>query len=174
MGSHDGAGIHVPTGSTLTIEGDGSLTAGTRDWGAGIGAGYSSARPCGNIVINGGTITAQGSERFAGISGGDQSDSCGDITINGGTVIATGGKYAAGIGTGWGSNSSHSKCGNITITSGVTKVVANKGTDAPFSIGKGYSYLNASNEYSECGTITVGGVVKDQNDFTGASFTYEP
>ena len=173
MGSHNGAGIHVPTGSTLTIEGDGSLTAGTRDWGAGIGAGYST-HPCGNIVIKGGTITATGGERFAGIGGGDQSDTCGDITINGGTVIATGGKYAAGIGTGWGSNSSHSKCGNITIGSGVTKVVANKGAGAPFSIGKGYSYENASNEYSECGTITIGGDVKDQNDFTGASFTYEP
>ena len=47
----------------------------------------------------------------------------GDITISGGTVNATGGQDAPGIGGGVGS------CGDITITSDVTKVTATKGSN---------------------------------------------
>ena len=76
-----------------------------------------------NITINGGTVTATGGDRGAGIGGGSGSVSIGsggggygsgkDITINGGTVIAAGGKEAAGIG---GGDSGSSE--NITITGG--------------------------------------------------------
>ena len=71
-------GIHVPSDKTLTIQGNGSLTASSNGHGAGIGGGYSIA--CGNIVINGGTITATGGAYAAGIGGGNGS-ACGNITI---------------------------------------------------------------------------------------------
>ena len=112
-------GIYVPSGSTLTIDGGGTLNAIASSWngslyGAGIGAGYGTGvainMPCGNIVINGGIIIAQGGMRSAGIGG-----------------------------------SNYSNCGTITIASTVTRVKASTcdmGDAAP--IGKGYSSRPAS------------------------------
>lgn len=170
-GTHNGSGIYVPQNKTLEIKGSGSLTASSSSSGAGIGA-YYSGYACGNIWIQGGTITATGGEMFAGIGGGDQGDSCGNITISGGTVNATGGKYAAGIGTGRGTRSSHSSCGDIFIGGDVIKVVANKGDDAPYSIGRGYSdeRIDGEEEYSECGTITIDGVEYEQSYFNVDSY----
>ena len=169
--SSDYPGIYVPRYKTLTILGTGSLTAIGNGCGAGIG-GRSDAY-CGNIVIEGGTITATGGLAAAGIgcgygycgnitisggtvtaTGGDKAagigsgsdGSCGSITISGGTVTATGGLEAAGIGTG-----SYGSCGNITINAGVTSVTATKGDDANNSIGAGY--------HGSCGTVTIGGNV---------------
>ena len=169
----DYPGIYVPEGSTLTICGDGSLDASSNGWGCGIGGG--AVIPCGNITIEGGTITATGGDKAAGIGGGFIAK-CGKITIEGGTVKATGGTYAAGIGGGGGDKAScgdilitggtveatggqsaagigsgvEAKCLDITITSGVTKVTATKGNYATYSIGKGEG-SNAS-----CGTVTIG------------------
>ena len=91
-------GIHVPSGKTLTIQGDGSLTASSNGHGAGIGGGYSNTGDridCGNITIGGGTIEATGGYASAGIGGGNGS-ACGDITITNGVtkVTATTGEYA--------------------------------------------------------------------------------
>ena len=230
-GYSDWPGIFVPEGKTLTINGNtGELIAacgaGTSNGlPSGIGAGWYNS--CGNIVINGGIISATGGSRGAGIggcgrrscgyitinggtvtaSGGvdapgigiggtnqssyDDGGTCGDITITGGTVMATGGKRGAGIGTGCAFNSQDKTvtktCGNIlisggtvtatggngaagigsgpaddakgiinmgtiTITNGVTKVTATKGTDAPNSIGKG------TGANITVGTVTIGGV----------------
>ena len=181
-------GIHVPTGKTLTIKGTGSLNASSNGNGSGIGGGYTN--PCGNIVIEDGTITATGEFRCAGIGGGTnacgnitisggtitaqggecgagigsgQSCECGYINITGGTVTATGGRYGAGIGSGY----DNSSCGNITITSGVTRVTATKGMDAPCSIGKGKDGYTPST----CGTVTIGGNV---GAITTSPYTYQP
>ena len=140
-------GIYVPEGKTLTIEGEGSLNASGNGRSTGIGGGYNMH--CGNIVINGGNITATGGIYNAGIGGGegDETDRyrCGKITINGGTVKATGGKYAAGIGCGY--------CGDskdIAITGGT---VTATGGDYAAGIG--------SSEGGSCGAITIsGGTVK--------------
>ena len=148
------SGIFVPKDKTLTIkgetEGTGKLIASSNGHGAGIGGGdgYSStAKNCGNIVIQGGVITATGGSNSAGIGSGGYG-SCGDITISGGTVTATGGEMSAAIGSGYGSAS----CGKITITDGVTKVTATAGSFSPNSIGAG--------DYgSTCGTVTIGGNV---------------
>ena len=135
-----------PTGTTLTIKGTGSLEASSYSGGAGIGGGWQIA--CGNIEIQGGTVTAKGGDTGAGIgSGGDAK--CGTITISGGTVEAKGGNSGAGIGSG---ASGGASCGAITITSGVTSVTATKGAGAPNSIGKGASAVS-------CGTVTIGGTV---------------
>ncbi|MBO5559286.1 hypothetical protein [Ruminococcus sp.] len=157
-------GIWIASGKTLTIDGDGSLTASSNDTnpsGAGIGGGYKVN--CGNIVINGGTITATGGDSAAGIGGGADS-SCGNITINGGTITATGGNYAAGIGSG-NRVSSNTSCGNITIANTVTKVTATKGkydTDA-HSIGAGGDGV--------CGKVTIGGV---EGAISKSPYTYQP
>ena len=136
---------------TLTIEGTGSLTASSRNDGAGIGGGAIENGNCGNIHILGGTITASGGKYAAGIGGGCAS-TCGTITIEGGTITAIGGEYGAGIGSGlndW-SYFQNASCGDITITSDVTSVTATKGSGAINSIGK-------SSEEGICGTVTIGG-----------------
>jgi len=139
----DYPGIYVPSGKTLTIQGDGSLDASSNGWGAGIGGGYEIN--CGNITIAGGTVTATGGHA-AGIGAGTDA-TIGNILITGGTVTATGDYYdCAGIGSGY-----EGSCGTITITDGVTSVTATKGSNAPNSIGKGNS--------GSCGTVTIGGTV---------------
>lgn len=152
-------GIHVPKSSTLTIKGDGSLTATSNGDGAGIGAGIYV--PCGNIIIEGGTITATGGryDGYAGIGGGYQG-TCGNITIKGGTVTATGSQWSPGIGGGY-----WSTCGNITITNGVTSVTAIKGGGSPCSIGRANS--------GSCGTVTIGGKVYADGIST-SPYTYKP
>ena len=153
------------SGTTLTITGSGSLTAKSR--GAGIGTDINGTG--GNIVINGGTVTATGgAQNGAGIGTGraqSGSSTCGDITINGGRVTATGGVGAAGIGTGLTINGSAS-CGAITIGTGVISVTATKGRDSN-SIGKGA----ADGGTQTCGTITIGGTVY-ADGVTTSPFTY--
>ena len=164
--------IFIPEGKTLTIRGGGTLIADNTGAGtnaAGIGGGNE---PCGNIVIEGGTITAKASYG-AGIGGGN-GKSCGTITISGGTVTATGGVYAAGIGSGdsgtcgdiairggtvtatGGGNAAgigsgkNGTCVNITISGGT---VTATGGDYAAGIGSGEAY-NAS---ITCGDITISG-----------------
>ena len=125
-------GIEVPTGATLIIDGTGSLVAQASNndvegnGQAGIGARVSF----GNIIINGGNVTAKGKNGGAGIGGNRHASSGGDIIINGGVVNATGSVYrtnpyasglheAAGIGGGateWGGNYGYFK--SITINGG--------------------------------------------------------
>jgi hypothetical protein len=160
-----------PAYTTLTIQGStGSLNVSSNGYGAGIGGGCNIS--CGNIVIEGGDITANGGCSAAGIGGGHNANcgnilisggtitasssmygagigsgfygSCAGITISGGTVTATGGYAAAGIGGG-----QLGSCGDITITKDVN-VTAIKGDDARNSIGSG-------GDNRKCGTVTIGG-----------------
>ena len=192
-------GIYIPEGFTLTIRGNGSLDAssgsgmsqyfGEQSLAAGIGGGYYGDAglflTCGNIVIEGGTITATGGVKAAGIGGGDRG--CGHITIKGGNITATGGMYGAGIGGGFGYNgnititggtinatggrwgagiggSKNNACGNITISADVTSVTATAGTDAPNSIGNGAEGF--------CGTVSLGGAVT--GSIAQSTFTFTP
>ena len=113
-------GIHVAVGHTLIIRGSGALTASSNGWGAGIGAGQyvpgSESIDCGNIRIEGGTVTAIGGSGAPGI-GGAEDAACGDITITSGIthVTATKGTLkshapAASIGAGY-----NGTCGTVTI-----------------------------------------------------------
>lgn len=144
-------GIHIAVDKTLTIQGNGSLTASSNGYCAGIGGGEQLA--CGNIVIEGGTIIATGGDNAAGIGGGDIA-SCGDISINGGNITATGGENGAGIGSGfWNS------CGDISITGGT--IIATGGSNAA-AIGCGYG--------GTCGTVTIGGINK--GSISASPYTY--
>ena len=132
--------------TTLTIQGTGSLTASCNSINAGgaaagIGGGFGIA--CGNIVIAGGRITANGGGSSAGIGGGAMNGDCGTITISGGTVVATGYDSGPGIGAGV-----HATCGVITISGGNVTATA--------------SYIEAAGigtagMASSCGDILISG-----------------
>ena len=134
-------GIYVPSGKTLTIQGDGTLNAIGYNRAAGIGGGDVSTdfKTCGNITITGGIVNATG-DKGAGIGTGNNG-TCGDIKITGGSVNATGGKYGAGIGGGY-----DGTCGNITIRHG--SGTATKGTSATYCIGWAI--------HGKIGTVKVG------------------
>ena len=151
--------------TTLTISGSGSLEAIGGGGAAGIGTGLAKdeGKTGGDITINGGTITARGSDYGAGIGcGSTSSDSknasttCGKITINGGTVTATGGVHAAGIGTGAAmriSGTARTVCGDITITGGTVTATGGKYATG---IGTGAFFGSAnSGSIVECGNITI-------------------
>ena len=137
-------GIEVPTGATLIIDGAGSLVAKpttATTYGNGGGKSGIGGYLFGNIIINGGNITAEGCYGGAGI-GGDQNNhnggdttlsNCGDITINGGVVNAKGsssGNYSsAGIGGGiatWGDENNHYRGIFRTITINGGQVTADR------------------------------------------------
>ena len=129
-------GIFVPANKTLTIQGDGSLDASQNGGAAGIGCGPKEAG--GNIMIEGGNITATGCGG-SGI-GGSGERVCGNITITGGTITATGtrdGPTSGGAGIGG--------CGNIIISGGSITASGDNGA----GIG--------SNLYKGCGNITISG-----------------
>ena len=128
-----------PDGTTLTIKGNTgelNIQAGN-SYGAAIGA--SDGDVCGNIVIEGGVITAEGA-MAAGI--GASTAECGNITISGGTVTATG-RNGAGIGA------SEAECGDITISGGTVTATCGDGGGA--GIGSG------SSDSGWCGDITISG-----------------
>ena len=128
-----------PEGTTLTIKGNtGELNIYPQNvMGAAIGA---SNDACGNIVIEGGIITATEVLQGAGI--GASNAACGNITISGGTVTATG-SYGAGIGA------SNAECGDITISGGSVTAICGDGGGA--GIGSGVS------SDAWCGKITISG-----------------
>lgn len=134
-------GIFAADGKKLTIQGTGKLEASSNGSGAGIGGKYNTR--CGDIEIQGGTITATGGTAGAGIGAGDGSypynSSCNDITITGGTIKATGGDGAAGIGSG----GSCSSCGSITISGGTIEATGGNGA-AGIGSGRNSSYVHCS------------------------------
>ena len=151
----DYPGIFIAEGKTLTIQGSGSLTATSggsiKSSGAGIGGAQNIA--CGNIVIEGGTVTATsggGSDGGAGIGGG-KNGLCGAISISGtANVTATGGPGGAGIGSGSGGT-----VGAISI-SGTANVTATGGSDGA-GIGSGNSGTVSGTISIEGGTVTAKG-----------------
>ena len=151
LGAGIGSGAEGNCGNILISGGTIEATGGGE--GAGIGSGYSSK--CVDISISGGTVTATGGGEGAGIGSGNQGK-CGDILISGGTIEATGGAYAAAIGSG-----QYGICVNITITADVTKVTANKGSDATYSIGAGND--------GTCGKVTIGCTLNSDGNPVGGT-----
>ncbi len=107
---------------TLTISGTGTLEAYGGNEAAGIGSrANNNVR---NIVINGGTITAECTGRDGAGIGGGHSGKAENIRINGGVVTATGGEWGYGIGSGY--NEYSLLPTTITITGGTVKAIAGK------------------------------------------------
>ena len=145
---------------TLTIKGDGILIASPYETNATVeaaGIGGGKDVPCGNIVIEGGTIYATGGYYGAGIGAGSGSGSCGNITIKGGTITAKGGSRGAGIGGG-----DNASCDDITISGG--EIDATGGFTGA-GIGAG---IGAGNN-SSCDAITItGGEIDAKSNLVGA------
>lgn len=124
------------TTKSVTIEGDGSLTATS---GAGAGIGF-----VGKLTVNSGTVNAYGGNGGAGIGG--SMDGAGiDVVINGGVVYAKGNDKAAGIGGG--KSTTIGGGGNFTMNGGMVKAESGSG-----DCGIGYG-----GKTSDPGTITING-----------------
>ena len=143
------------SGTTLTINGPGTLYAQSGEYGA-AGIGGTDEAMVGNIVINSGEIHATGGYYAAGIGSGHgtytDAASCGTITIHGGTVEAHGGEAGAGIGGGAG----NSQYGAIVIDGGT--VTAYAGICYAAGIGSGGSNTSAGPITISGGTVIATGV----------------
>ncbi len=138
------AGVGVASTATLTVKGEGSLSAAGGKCAAGIGSAGGLASP-GKIVIESGTIVAQGGSDAAGIGGGLSSNltRADNIVISGGNVTATGGENAAGIGSGYVGKISGDKTladGAVKISGGT--VFATRGAEAT------YDFISSGNKVS--------------------------
>jgi|GEM_PF-2436283 len=155
----------ITVGGTLTISGSGSLTVNP------IQNGGSIYVPTGGtLIVNDGTIVANGSNHAAGIGGKrNGSAGVGTIIINGGNVTANGGgrwSGCAGIGTGIPNpgNDTNSAGGTIIITGGTVNAT---GGYSDGSSGIGGAGIGM-------GRVAAGGVnlVKDQKIIiTGGDIT---
>lgn len=169
-------GFYIKNGAEAVISGTGKLTTKGGYYGAGIGAPQTGvAESAGSLIINSGTIIAEGGAQSAGIGTGDGCTMA-SITINGGTVVAKGGAQAAGIGA-----SQSTSMESVTINGG--HVTAIGGT---VSCGIGHAREN----YNKAGflntlTITGGTIVCSGNDdasafkanttsITGGNFICDP
>ncbi len=179
------AALQKENTGTLTISGDGALSANGGIYGAGIGGGLDG--DASNIVIAGGTINATGGDDAAGIGGGRSGDGS-DITISCGMVTVTGGEHSgystggAGIGGGYTGDGSHIVItgGSVTANGGYTSagigggkegnasyieisggtVIANGGTGGA-GIGSGF--------HGDCSNISIsGGTVSANGGHTSA------
>ena len=124
-GGYHSAGIFVPQGKTLTIQGDGSLTATGNSYAAGIGSGEDEY--CGDIIITGGTVTAFCISNTAAAIGCGKNGSCGNITITDGIQCVSATKISSLnkvniIGT----SGDYSFCGTVTIGDGLDDVTVDK------------------------------------------------
>lgn len=175
-GAYDHPAIWVEEGSSLTIEGAGSLearagSASLSMGAAAIGGGYNEDA-FGDIIINGGTVAAYGSTGGAGIGGGyliGDGGQSGDITINGGIVKAYGGSSFNTNGAGIGSGENADYAGTITVNGGL---VYADGGDGAMSIGAGGREIgdNTSGTFS---TGTDGNAVIVAPDGIGPTAGYE-
>ncbi len=168
--SPDGyAGLHIPSGSHLTIKGEGSLEATGGNNGAGIGSqGIDGASGEVTIAVaKTSTITATGGSAAAGIGGG-QGGGCGKVTVESGNVKATGGdgyvvkhpvtgdevgKVAGGTGIGTGGGGVGGgeivlKGGEITAIGGFSDVADNDSQRAGIDCQKLSSAGGSANLYS--------------------------
>lgn len=140
-------GIFVPAGHTLTIKGFGKLDVNGEGYAAGIGGGENL--DCGNIIIDGGTITAEGGYPY----GGGQE-------FVGGTVINHIPIPGAGPGIGSGRNA---KCGNIFFKRGNVMATGTEGNP-----GIGADSTGGSNAlvkfYKRIGKVTA--ITWGANTFT--------
>ena len=83
-GGRDKAGIMVHENASLTIQGDGSVTAkGGAGFYGGAGIGGEGDKQCGQIIINGGTVSAIGGSDAPAIGSGSGASSSGSLTGSG-------------------------------------------------------------------------------------------
>ena len=169
----DRAGLEkADDNGTLTIDGTGKLYAYGGDCAAGIGSSFKNNVR--NIVINGGTITAECTGMLGAGIGGGKAGKAENIRINGGVVTATGGEWGFGIGSGYYNNTSWLPT-TITITGGTVKAIAGKQGAAIGALASandltmtGGSLTVQKLEGSSGWIISTRGSEVDKNSLTGA------
>ena len=115
-----GAGIGAGSGANIVIE-SGNISIGdvpddSSTSGAGIGS--LPKESCGDITINGGTISIEKTSWYSACIGSAQSGSCGNITISGESTVIT---YTQGMHAPCGiGNGGYGTCGTVTVTGGAT------------------------------------------------------
>ena len=171
-----GAGIgsmYDRTCGNITISG-GTVNATGGAWAAGIGSGYYGT--CSNITISAGIVTANvctstsDSETDTVAIGAGCRGTCGNILISGGTVVAnaTNPQNASkDFNSAIGATYVNGKCGDITITDGITSLTVTKGASAQEFIGQG-------DGSATIGTITYGSHLKQTLSNDDLTVTVEP
>ena len=162
---YSSAGIQIGgSGTTLTIKGDGSLTAtgGSQAAGIGLGRTWDDNATGGSIVIEGGTITANGSNGIGtGTVGNSKTASIDGISIKGGTVNAS-------LGKGYIYNGCTATVGYIKIYDTIDMVDASKITESVTYMHDDTDVTASASTYF---TISENGdrriiVPKDDTDYT--------
>ena len=167
-------GIGVESGNTLTVEGSGTLRATGANYNAGLGGtanDWDAQSEHGHIIINSGTVIAQGGYCAAGIGGGNKSTAGSNtiIEINGGMVSATGGMEGAGIGGGNNSyNGGYGAPGVIIINGGQ---VTARGGSSGSGIGRGYRSTVTSGSLSLSWTNTTDYIDVDSYNISNISIS---
>ncbi len=155
-------GMNVPSGATVVIGGTGILNVScSNNYNGGAGIGGKPYQSAGTVIINSGTIIAQGGYGAAGIGGGNGTSSKngngGSVTITGGTVTAIGGSAGgSGIGGGFGGSG-----GTVTITGGNVKAQKGISSSTANEIGSG--------GYGSGGTLTDA----NENSVSKVTFTLD-
>ena len=151
-----GSPVHVPKGASLTIQGEGSLTACAMESSYGAGIGSVAGEDSGVITINGGTISARGDYFSAGIGGGKEGR--GTVIITGGDITAEGLGGGAGIGGGsntGGSGNYRSGSCDVTISGGRIHAKSENGA------GIGHAWYSSDDP---AGTVTItGGTIEAES-----------
>ncbi|MBQ3304199.1 MAG: hypothetical protein IJH03_06630, partial [Clostridia bacterium] len=162
---YSSAGIQIGgSGTTLTIKGDGSLTAtgGSQAAGIGLGRTWDASVTAGVIVIEGGTVNASGDIGIGiGTVGNSQTASIDGISIKGGTVSAS-------LGKGYIYNGSTVTIGYIKIYDTIDMVDASKITESVTYMHDDTDVTASASTYF---TISENGdrriiVPKDDTDYT--------
>ena len=123
------SGLIVIKGGTISAR---QTSTAVGSYAAAIGGGSGKA---GNVLIEGGNITAKANDYGAAIGGGDGTEGIGNVTITGGTIKATAGTNGAAIGGGNNANGGLKKStGGIINISGGT-IIASGGDIALITIG---------------------------------------
>lgn len=184
--------IHLPTGASLTIRGNGTLTVngGTGNTGGtGIGGTSPSSENgegCGSVTIEGGTVSVTGGTGTNGHGGAGIGGGCGGfggaggsggyVIISGGSVNVTGGTgnadgSAAGAGIGGGvagaGSAAGGEGGTVTITGGSVTVTGGNGDRGGAGIGGGVSSVGSGGAGAIV-TITGGDVTVTGGNVTGS------
>ena len=115
-----GAGIGAGSETNIVIESGNIQIGDVPSEGAESGAGIGSLREesCGDITINGGTISIGQPSWYSACIGSAMHGSCGNITISGESTVIT---FTKGQHAPWGiGNGENGTCGTVTITGGAT------------------------------------------------------
>ena len=138
------AGIFVPAGAALTIDGEGTLNVTGGRLAAGIGG--DLWHNAGTISIENGSINATGGSNAAAIGGGHANDGLNQqyggfasISITGGTVNAETTGNATAIGTGVWSK----QAGTISIANSIVSATTDGTAGNCAAIGRGYTSNDA-------------------------------